>query len=83
MTIRFQRTKYYYTMREVCNILDVKSHVLRFWETQFTQLNPQRKRRLEQTLYAKGYSAPQEKFNTCSMKKKFKIKGAKKSAAKC
>ncbi|MDP8242329.1 MAG: MerR family transcriptional regulator, partial [Candidatus Celaenobacter antarcticus] len=26
-------------MREVCNILDVKSHVLRFWETQFTQLN--------------------------------------------
>jgi len=34
--------KYYYTIGEVCNLLDLKPHVLRYWETEFRQLNPYR-----------------------------------------
>jgi|SRR5690554_1884597 DNA-binding transcriptional MerR regulator len=34
--------KYYYTIGEVCNLLDLKPHVVRYWETEFRQLNPTR-----------------------------------------
>ncbi len=34
--------KYYYTIGEVCNLLDLKPHVIRYWETEFRQLNPSR-----------------------------------------
>ncbi|MBW6516098.1 MAG: MerR family transcriptional regulator [Candidatus Cloacimonetes bacterium] len=34
--------KYYYTIGEVCNLLDLKPHVLRYWESEFRQLNPHR-----------------------------------------
>jgi len=78
MTIRFQRTKYYYTMREVCNILDVKSHVLRFWETQFTQLNPQRKEGSNRRYTQKDIQLL-KKIQYLLYEKKFKIKGAKKA----
>ncbi|MDD3051603.1 MAG: MerR family transcriptional regulator [Candidatus Cloacimonetes bacterium] len=30
--------KYYYSMGEVCNLLGLKPHVIRFWETEFSQL---------------------------------------------
>ncbi|MCB5231221.1 MAG: MerR family transcriptional regulator [Candidatus Cloacimonas sp.] len=34
--------KYYYTMGEVCNLLDLKPHIIRYWETEFRQLKPKR-----------------------------------------
>ena len=35
-------TKYYYTIGEVCNLLDLKPHIIRYWESEFKQLNPAR-----------------------------------------
>ncbi len=32
--------KYYYTIGEVSNLLDLKPHVIRYWETEFRQLRP-------------------------------------------
>ena len=36
--------KLYYKIREVCKIAGVKAHVLRFWETEFPALSPQKSR---------------------------------------
>lgn len=32
--------KEYYSIGEVCDITDLKPHVLRYWESQFSSLNP-------------------------------------------
>ena len=34
---------YYYTIGEVGNLLDLKAHVLRYWETEFPQVHPKKK----------------------------------------
>ena len=36
--------KLYYSIREVSELTGVESHVLRFWEKEFSQLNPRRSR---------------------------------------
>ncbi|MDX1393946.1 MAG: MerR family transcriptional regulator [Gemmatimonadota bacterium] len=36
--------KEYYSIGEVCDIADLKPHVLRYWETQFTVLRPTKNR---------------------------------------
>ena len=36
--------KIYFKIGEVCEILDVQAHVLRYWETEFPQLAPQKNR---------------------------------------
>ena len=36
----FVPTKLYYKIREVCEIVEVEAHVLRFWETEFPALSP-------------------------------------------
>ena len=36
--------KAYYSIGEVCELTDLKPHVLRYWETQFTALNPSKNR---------------------------------------
>jgi len=36
----FVPTKLYYKIREVCEIVGVEAHVLRFWETEFPFLSP-------------------------------------------
>ena len=35
--------KYYYTIGEVCNLLELKAHVLRYWEKEFPQVHPKKK----------------------------------------
>ncbi len=37
------KKKYYYTIGEVCNYLDLKPYVLRYWEKEFPQLKPRKK----------------------------------------
>ena len=32
--------KYYYTIGEVSNLLQVKPHIIRYWESEFPQLSP-------------------------------------------
>lgn len=36
--------KIYFKIGEVCDIVDVQAHVLRYWETEFPQLAPQKNR---------------------------------------
>jgi DNA-binding transcriptional MerR regulator len=36
----FVSTKLYYKIREVCDIIGVEAHVLRFWESEFAALSP-------------------------------------------
>ena len=35
--------KFYYTIGEVANLLNLKQHVLRYWEKEFSQLHPRKK----------------------------------------
>ena len=35
-------SKFYYTIGEVCNLLDLKAHVLRYWEKEFSQVKPKK-----------------------------------------
>lgn len=36
--------KEYYSISEVCDLVDLRPHVLRYWETQFSLLNPSKNR---------------------------------------
>jgi DNA-binding transcriptional MerR regulator len=36
--------KIFFKIGEVCDIVDVQAHVLRYWETEFPQLSPQKNR---------------------------------------
>ncbi len=38
-------TKLYYTIGEVSNLLDVKPHVLRYWESEIPMIRPKRRGR--------------------------------------
>lgn len=40
MAMEFVPKKLYYKIREVCEIIEVEAHVLRFWETEFPSLAP-------------------------------------------
>ena len=35
-------SKFYYTIGEVCNLLELKAHVLRYWEKEFPQVKPKK-----------------------------------------
>ncbi len=39
-----EKTRLYYSISEVSEMLDVKQHVLRYWETQFSNLRPRKNR---------------------------------------
>lgn len=47
-----QPDRMFYKIRDVAKILDVKTHVLRYWETEFPTLNPQ-KNKNGQRVYTK------------------------------
>jgi len=40
-----RREKQYYTIGEVCEMFDIPSHTLRYWEKEFPQLKPLKKNR--------------------------------------
>ena len=63
--------KLYYKIGEVCDLCEIQPHVLRYWETEFSQLSPakntsgqrvyryrelQMVRRIKQLLYEEGYT---------------------------
>lgn len=72
------KTKYYYTMREVCNIIGVKAHVIRFWETQFPLLNPSRRGGSNRRFTQKDIELL-KRIQYLLYEKKFTIQGAKKA----
>jgi DNA-binding transcriptional MerR regulator len=67
----FVPKKLYYKIREVCEIVGVEAHVLRFWETEFQTLSPPKSKsgqrtyrpkdielllRIRQLLYEEGFT---------------------------
>lgn len=42
--LRRARRRTFYSIGEVCGMLDIKPHVLRYWETQFPRLSPSKNR---------------------------------------
>lgn len=67
----FVPKKLYYKIREVCEIVGVEAHVLRFWETEFPALSPPKSKsgqrtyrpkdielllRIKQLLYEEGFT---------------------------
>lgn len=47
--MQFVPNKLYYKIREVCEIIGVEAHVLRFWETEFPALSPPKSRTGQRT----------------------------------
>jgi DNA-binding transcriptional MerR regulator len=69
------KKKYYYTIGEVCNYLDVKPYVLRYWEKEFPQLKP-RKKQGRNRKYTKDDIELLKKIKYMLYVEKFTIKGA-------
>jgi DNA-binding transcriptional MerR regulator len=44
LTEGMRRRRAFYSIGEVCEMLDLKPHVLRYWETQFPELSPTKNR---------------------------------------
>jgi DNA-binding transcriptional MerR regulator len=71
--MQFVPKKLYYKIREVCEIVGVEAHVLRFWETEFPALSPPKTKtgqriyrprdidlllRIRKLLYEDGFTIP-------------------------
>ena len=70
-------SKYYYTISEVCNLLDLKAHVLRYWEKEFFQLHPQKNQNRNRR-YSQEDIEIVKKIRYMLYEQKFTIEGAKK-----
>jgi DNA-binding transcriptional MerR regulator len=72
--------KMFYQIREVSEITDVKSHVLRYWETEFSQLRPD-KGSTGQRIYRAKDLRLIKRIKTLLYDEKFTIAGAKRRLA--
>ena len=70
------RSKTYYTIAEIAERLDVKPHVLRYWETQFPMLRP-KKGRSGSRMYREKDVELLGRIKTLLYEKGFKIRGAR------
>ena len=66
----------YYSISDVSERLDIRPHVLRYWETQFPMLRP-RKGRSGSRMYREKDLEILERIKTLLYEKGFTIKGAK------
>lgn len=69
-----------YKIGEVAEILNLKTHVLRFWETEFPQLDPLRTES-GQRLYTNGHIALLRKIQQLLHEQGMTIEGAKRMLA--
>ena len=51
--MEFRPNKLYYKIREVCEIVGLEAHVLRFWETEFPSLAPPKSKNGQRTYRAR------------------------------
>jgi len=72
------RKKLYHSISEVSELLDVKPHVLRYWETQFRTLRP-KKNRAGNRMYREKDLTLLQRIKTLLYTKKYTIAGAKKA----
>lgn len=68
--------KLYYSIGEVSEITGLKQYVLRYWETEFSQLRPSKNRAGNRTYKANDLTLIEE-IQTLLYKRKFTIKGAR------
>ncbi len=68
--------KLYFKISEACEIVGLPAHVLRFWEKQFQQLNPD-KTQSGHRIYRKSDLLMALKIKELLYEQKFTIKGAK------
>ena len=68
--------KLYYSISEVSKLTKLKAYVLRYWETEFTQLNPLKNRAGNRTYRQKDIDIVL-KIKDLLYKKKFTIDGAR------
>lgn len=68
--------KLYYSIGEVSEITGLKQYVLRYWETEFSQLRPSKNRAGNRTYKASDLTLIEE-IQTLLYKRKFTIKGAR------
>ncbi len=73
--------KLYYSIGEVSNLTKLKPYVLRYWETEFTQLNPS-KNRAGNRIYRQKDIEIVLKIKNLLYKKKFTIDGARSNLSK-
>lgn len=73
-------SRLYYSISEVCKLTDIKPHVLRYWETEFKALRPQKNSAGNRTYRVKDikliYLIKHLLYNEC-----YTIKGAKRKLA--
>jgi DNA-binding transcriptional MerR regulator len=69
-------SKFYYTIGEVSNLLDVKPYVIRYWETEFPQLKP-RKEHGRNRQYTEEHIELLKKIKDMLYNQKFTIEGAR------
>ncbi|MBM3287925.1 MAG: MerR family transcriptional regulator [Candidatus Eisenbacteria bacterium] len=69
------RDKTYYSISEVAEMLDLKPHVLRYWETQFPTVRP-RKGRSGSRMYTAREVERLRKVKTLLYERGFTIRGA-------
>ncbi|SVC21596.1 uncharacterized protein METZ01_LOCUS274450, partial [marine metagenome] len=72
-----QIKKLYYSISEVSKITGLKQYVLRYWETEFSQLKPPKNRAGNRTYRKKDIDIV-HKIKDLLYKKKFTIEGARK-----
>lgn len=72
--------KLYFKIGEVCSITGVKQHVLRYWESEFPSIRPQRARS-KQRLYRRVDVENILKIKRLLKEKGFTIQGARKVVA--
>jgi len=68
--------KFYYTIGEVSNLLEVKPYVVRYWETEFPQLKP-RKDHGRNRQYTEEHIELLKKIKDMLYNQKFTIEGAR------
>lgn len=69
--------KLYYTISEVCEMVDLKQYVLRYWETEFDALSPL-KNRSGNRIYTEEDIANVRLIKKLLYEEKYTIEGAKK-----
>ena len=72
-----QIKKLYYSISEVSNVTGLKQYVLRYWETEFSQLKPPKNRAGNRTYRQKDIDIIHN-IKELLYKKKFTIEGARK-----
>lgn len=69
-------SKFYYTIGEVSNLLDLKPYVIRYWETEFSQLKP-RKEHGRNRQFTEEHIELLRKIKDMLYNQKFTIDGAR------